>query len=150
MFWRVYFWTFVGLAILNMLSAALQPAALGPIEWLDLAAFTPLALFAVWSQTFDKWLVHPNIWRIVLFVAVFWKSISLGMTVPEIIAKATELNAKAGVSAAESAIVMAAGMAIILTVPPLIAIYCRAYPGGDRPRIRLASPTARRGAEANA
>jgi hypothetical protein len=140
----------VALAILNLLSAALRPAGLGPIEWIDLAAFTPLALFAVWSQAFDKWLVHPNAWRIVLFGAVFWKSISLGITVPQIIAKAIDLNARAGVAAAESAIVVAAGMAIILTVPPLIAIYCRAYPGGDRPRVRLASPTARRRAEANA
>jgi len=54
------------------------------------------------------------------------------------------------VAAAESAIVVAAGMAVILTVPPLVAVYCRAYPGGDRPRIRLPGPNPRRRAEANA
>lgn len=150
MFWRIYFWTFVALSILNALSAALRPEALAITDWVDLAAFTPLALFAVWSQAFDKWLVHPNVWRGVLFGAVFWKSISLGISVPTLIARALELNAKAGVSAAESAIVTAGGMAIILTIPPLVAVYCRAYPGGDRPRIRLPGPNPRRRAEANA
>jgi hypothetical protein len=150
MFWRAYFWTFVALSILNALSAALRPEALGITDWVDLAVFTPMALFAVWSQAFDKWLVHPNVWRGVLFGAVFWKSISLGITVPETLAKAMALNAKAGSSAAENAILVSAGMAMLLTVPPLVAIYCRAYPGGDRPRIRLPGPGARRRAEANA
>ncbi len=150
MFWRIYFWTFTALAILTALSAALRPAAQGITDWVDLAVFMPIALFAVWSQAFDKWLVHPNVWRGVLFGAVFWKSISLGISVPTLIVKAMDLNAKAGVAAAESAIVVAAGTAIILTIPPLVAIYCRAYPGGDRPRIRLPSPNPRRRAEANA
>jgi hypothetical protein len=150
MFWRAYFWTFVALSILNALSAALRPEALQITDWIDLAVFTPMALFAVWSQAFDKWLVHPNVWRGVLFGAVFWKSISLGITVPVTLAKALDLKAKAGVSAAESSILVAAGMALLLTVPPLVAIYCRAYPGGDRPRIRLPGPSARRRAEAGA
>jgi hypothetical protein len=150
MFWRVYFWTFVALSILNALSAGLRPQTLAITDWVDLALFTPMAVFAVWSQAFDKWLVHPNVWRGVLFGAVFWKSISLGVTVPAVIVKALELNAKAGVSAAESAIVVSVGTAIIMTVPPLVAVYCRAYPGGDRPRIRLPGPSSRRRAEANA
>ena len=49
--------------------------------------FMPVMLFAVWSQAFDKWLVHPNAWRGILFVAVFWKSISLGISVPQLIAE---------------------------------------------------------------
>ncbi|HZZ68989.1 MAG TPA: hypothetical protein VFE18_12520 [Phenylobacterium sp.] len=149
MFWRIYFWTFVALAILNALGAALQPATQTPTDWVDIAVFLPLALFAVWSQAFDKWLVHPNAWRFVLFGAVFWKSISLGISIPTVIAKGLAINAKQGVNAAESAIVTMAGMAIILGVPPLVAMYYRAYPGGDRPRIRLAAPGRRR-AEANA
>lgn len=150
MFWRAYFWTFVALAILSALTAALRPAALGLTDWIDLAAFMPLALFAVWSQAYDRWLLHPNAWRFVLFGAVFWKSISLGISIPKVLAKGLELNAKVGLTAAESAIVVAAGMAIILTAPPLVAIYYRAYPGGDRPRIRLPGPNARRRAAANA
>jgi hypothetical protein len=150
MFWRIYFWTFAALAILTALSAALRPQAQGITDWIDLAVFMPVMLFAVWSQAFDKWLVHPNAWRGVLFAAVFWKSISLGVSVPQFIVKAMDLNAKAGLAAAESALVVAAGMAIILTIPPLVAVYCRAYPGGDRPRIRLPGPNPRRRAEANA
>jgi hypothetical protein len=150
MFWRIYFWTFAALAILTVLSAALRPQAQGITDWIDLAVFMPVMLFAVWSQAFDKWLVHPNAWRGVLFAAVFWKSISLGVSVPQFIVKAMDLNAKAGLAAAESALVVAAGMAIILTIPPLVAVYCRAYPGGDRPRIRLPGPNPRRRAEANA
>ena len=56
MFWRIYFWTFAALSILNALSAALRPEALAITDWVDLAVFTPMALFAVWSQAFDKWL----------------------------------------------------------------------------------------------
>ena len=100
MFWRIYFWTFTALSALNALSAALRPAALAITDWVDLAVFTPMALFAVWSQAFDKWLVHPNVWRGVLFGAVFWKSISLGISVPQLLARVMDLNAKAGVAAA--------------------------------------------------
>jgi hypothetical protein len=149
MFWRAYFWTYLALTALSGLAAALRPTALSPTDWVDLAVFMPFALFSVWSQAFDKWLLHPNTWRFVLFGGVFWKSISLGVSIPKVIVKGLELNAKQGLAAAESAIIVAGGMAIILSVPPLVAVYCRAYPGGDRPRIRLPGPNRRR-AEANA
>ena len=48
----------------------------------------------------------------------------------------------AGITAkmsSQDAIVVAAGTAIILTVPPLVAIYCRAYPGGES-LLKLVSP----------
>ena len=68
-------------------------------DWIDLAAFTPVALIAaILVRAFLRQvvLVHPRVWRGVLFAAVFWKSISMGISVPTLVArvKALDLNAK--------------------------------------------------------
>ena len=100
-YWRVYFWAYLALTALSVLGAALRPAALAAIDWVDLAAFTPVALFAVGAQAFSRSVLPTNLWKGLLFAAVFWKSIALGVSVPKVIARGVDMNAKVGLGAAE-------------------------------------------------
>jgi len=131
-----------------VLGAALRPAALAAIDWVDLAAFTPVALFAVGAQAFSRSVLPTNLWKGLLFAAVFWKSIALGVSVPKVIARGVDMNAKVGLGAAELTIALALFMAAFLVGPPLMALYCKGYPDGDLGRIRL--PSARRRTPAKA
>jgi len=147
-YWRGYFWAYLALTALSVLGAALRPAALAAIDWVDLAAFTPVALFAVGAQAFSRSVLPTNLWKGLLFAAVFWKSIALGVSVPKVIARGVDMNAKVGLGAAELTIALALFMAAFLVGPPLMALYCKGYPDGDLGRIRL--PSARRRTPAKA
>jgi hypothetical protein len=140
MYWRVYFWAYAALTALSVLGAALRPAALAAIDWVDLLAFTPVALFAVGAQAFNRSILPTNVWRGLLFASVFWKSIALGISVPKVIARGVDMNAHVGLVAAEVSIAVALFMAAFLIGPPLVALYGKGYPDGDLGRIRLPSP----------
>jgi hypothetical protein len=141
-YWRIYFWAYLALTALSMLGAALRPADLMAIDWVDLAAFTPVALFAVGAQAFNRSVLPTNVWRGLLFASVFWKSIALGISLPKAIARGVDMNAKVGLGAAEVTIALALFMTAFLVGPPLVALYCKGYPDGDLGRIRL--PSAKR------
>ena len=147
-YWRVYFWAYLALTALSALGAALRPAALAAIDWIDLAAFTPVALLAVGAQAFGRSVLPTSLWKVLLFASVFWKSIALGVSIPKVIARGVDMNAKVGLGAAELTIALALFMAAFLVGPPLMALYCKGYPDGDLARIRL--PSARRRTPAKA
>jgi hypothetical protein len=138
-YWRVYFWAYVALTALSMLGAALRPAALGPIDWVDLAAFAPVALLAVGAQAFNRSILPTSVWKVLLFASVFWKSIALGVSIPKVVARGADIDAKVSLGAAEVTIALALFMAAFLVGPPLVALYCKGYPDGDLARIRLPS-----------
>lgn len=140
MFWRFYFWAYLGLAALAAIGAALRPQALSPTDWIDLAAFAPIAIVAAGAQAFDRALLPTTVWRVLLFTSVFWKSIALGINTPKVTARVVDLNARMGVGVAELSIVIALATAAFLTGPSLVALYRKAYPDGDLARIRLANP----------
>ena len=150
MFWRFYFWAYLGLSALGVIGAALRPDSLSPTDWIDLAAFTPVAILAAGAQTFNRALLPTTVWRVALFTSVFWKSIALGISVPKVVARGVDLNARMGLGAAEVAIVIAIGVAAFLTGPPLVALYHKAYPDGDLGRMRVSGPKAGRSMAAKA
>jgi hypothetical protein len=140
MFWKAYFWACLALAAYASLGAALRPHNLTWVDWIDLAAFTPVALGAVLVRAFNRWVLPPSMWKVLLFATVFWKSITLGIGAPKLVARAVDLNARVSLMMAEGAIFVAIGLAIFLTAPPLIALYLNGYPDGDGARIRLPGP----------
>ena len=143
MFWKAYFWAYIVLVAFAALGAALRPHALTLVDWIDLAAFMPIALGAVLVRAFNRWVLPPHIWKALLFAAVFWKSIALGIGVPKLVAKALDLSARVSLIIAEATIFLAIAMAVFLTAPPLVALYLNGYPDGDGARIRLPGPRAR-------
>ena len=150
MFWKAYFWGFLVLAIFAGLGAALRPHNLNMVDWIDLAAFTPVAAGAVLVRAYNRWVLPPWVWKGLLFVTVFGKSIEVGIEVPKLVAKAVDLNARVSLMVAEVTIIIAVAMAAFLTAPPLIALYLNGYPDGDGARIRLPGPNRRRRAQAKA
>ena len=138
MFWRAYFWTYVALAILSALAAALRPSELGLTDWIDLAVFMPVGLFAVWSQAFDKWFVHPTAWRFVLsgrmaaFPGKGSPAAALERSTPR----------RAWPPLVERYRHAPPAWALLLTIPPLVAFYSRRGLSGRRPAERCpARPT---------
>jgi hypothetical protein len=150
MFWKGYFWAYIALAAFSLLGAVLRPSALVVTDWIDLVAFTPVAVAAVLAQAFNRSFLPTDAWRVLLFGSVFWKSIALGISIPKVMAHGVALNSTAGLIPAEIAIAAALGMAGFLVAPPLVALYCKGYPDGDLGRIRLPSPKRNRQAPAKA
>ena len=137
LYWKVYFGIYAVLALVGGLGAALRPSALTLVDWIDLLAFTPVALTALWAQAFGRSLLPETIWKVLLFSAVFWKSIAVGITAPKVAAQAVDLNSRMGVGIAEASIVVALITAAFVIGPTLFALYCKGYPDGDRAHIRL-------------
>ncbi len=140
MFWKAYFWGFLALAVYAGLGAALRPQSLAMADWIDLVALTPIAAGAVLVRAYGRWVLPPYVWKVLLFITVFCKSIMLGIGVPKLAAKAVDLNVHVSLFAAEAAIIIATAMAVFMTAPPLIALYLNGYPDGDGARIRLPGP----------
>ena len=137
MFWKAYFGLYVALAVFAGMGAGLRPAAMTSPDWVDLAVFTPVALGALAAQAFDRWVLPTTVWRGLLFAAVFWKAIALGISIPKVLARGVDLNARMGLVAAEAAIALGVFAAIFLAGPPLVALYLRGYPDGDLALMRL-------------
>jgi hypothetical protein len=150
MFWKAYFSLYCALAAFSLMGAGLRPASFTPADWFDLAVFTPVALSALGAQAFDKWVLPTTAWRVLLFGSVFWKAIALGISIPKVIARGVELNARMGLVTAELAIALGIVTAIFLAGPPLVALYLRGYPDGDLALMRLPGSKRRRQAAAKA
>jgi len=150
MFWKAYFGLYCFLGVFNALGAGLRPGTLTPIDWVDLGLFTPVALAALFAQALDRWVLPTMVWRVLLFAAVFWKSIALGITIPKVIARGVDLNARMGLLTAELAIALGVVSAVFLAGPPLVALYLRGYPDGDLALMRLPGSKRRRQATAKA
>ena len=150
MFWKAYFGLYVALALFGLMGAGLRPTSLGPTDWFDLAVFTPIALGALAAQAFNRWVLPTVVWRVLLFGAVFWKAIALGISIPKVLTRGVDLNAKMGLVAAEAAIAMGVFAAVFLAGPPLVALYLRGYPDGDLGLMRLPGSKRRRAAAAKA
>src|SRR5882757_6138124 len=140
MFWKAYFWAYLVLAAFAALGAVLRLAALTWVDWIDLAAFMPIAIGAVLVRAYGRWVLPPPVWKVLLFAAVFWKSIALGIGVPKLVTKALDLNGRLSLVLTETTLFVAIGTAVFLTAPPLIALYLNGYPDGDGARIRLPGP----------
>lgn len=150
MFWKAYFSLYCALGVFNVMGAGLRPATLTPTDWFDLAVFTPIALWALCAQAFNWWILPTTLWRALLFGSVFWKSIALGISIPKVIARGVDLNARMGLLTAEIAIALGVVTSIFLAGPPLVALYLRAYPDGDLALMRLPGSKRRKQAAAAA
>ena len=144
MFWKAYFGLYCFLGAFNAMGAGLRPDALTLIDWIDLAVFMPVALAALCAQALDRWVLPTTVWRILLFAAVFWKAIALGVAIPKVIARGVDLNLRMGLFAAELAIALGLVSAVFLAGPPLVALYLRGYPDGDLALMRLPGSKRRR------
>lgn len=150
MFWKAYFSLYCALAAFNLMGAGLRPATVETPDWVDLAVFTPIALGAIGAQAFNRWVLPTNVWRILLFASVFWKSIALGISIPKVIARGVDLNSRMGLLTAEVAIALGVISAAFMAGPPLVALYMRAYPDGDLALMRLPNRKRRKPAAAKA
>jgi len=137
LWWKVYFGIFAVLAAVGAMGAALRPTALTLVDWIDLLAYTPVAILALAAQAFGRSVLPESLWKVLLFASVFWKSIDVGVSAPKVAAQAVDLNTRMGVGIAEVSILVAIITAGFVSGPALFALYCKGYPDGDRARIRL-------------
>jgi len=145
MFWKVYAVFYLVLIVLGLPPALNRWPHIAPIDAVDMFFFTPLALASLWSVAFRHISLPNNTWKILLFVAVFWRAIVVGNTllfgdlVPHL---QTSLNAYAvGLPAGFQPVILYGGLALaflaggFMTLPPLAALYRNAY--GNESLLRL-------------
>ena len=84
MFWKAYFWGFLVWAGFAGLGAALRPHSLTMVDWIDFVTFMPVAAAAVLVRAYNRWVLPPWVWKGLLFVTVFGKSMEGGIEVPEL------------------------------------------------------------------
>ena len=73
LWWKVYFGIFAVLAAVGAMGAALRPTALTLVDWVDLLAYTPVALLALDAQAFGRSLLPETLWKVLRFACVCWK-----------------------------------------------------------------------------
>jgi hypothetical protein len=145
MFWKVYAVFYLVLIVLGLPPALNRWPHIAPIEAVDMFFFTPLALAALWSVAFRHISLPTNTWKILLFVAVFWRAIVVGNAIlfGDLVPRLqTSLNAYAvGLPPGLQPVILYGGLAIaflaggFMTLPPLAALYRNAY--GNESLLRL-------------
>lgn len=151
MFWRVYAVVYLVLIVLGLPTALNRLPHMSPIDLVDMAVFTPVAVAGLWSVAFRHISLPTNSWKILLFVSVFWRAIAVGNAilfgdvVPKFQTAVTAISTKVGGGEAHTVLFAAMAVAFVvgsfLTLPPLIALYRNAY--GDESLLKLMSPSSR-------
>ena len=149
MFWKVYAVVYLALLVLGLPATLNRLPHMSPVDLVDVAVFTPVAVAALWSMAFRHISLPKNTWKVLLFVSVFWRAIAVGNAilfgdaVPKFQGVLVSLSAKLDPGAANA--IVYGGMAVafaagtFLMLPPLIALYRNAY--GDESLLKLMSPT---------
>lgn len=148
LFWRIYAVAYLVLAIAILPQILAKATHLSPIDVIDILVFTPIAVVALWSAAYRHVSLPTNTWKMLLFISVFWRALSVGNVIlfNDLVGKVHSglvfLNGRMAPAAANS--VMVAGLAVgfllgsFVVVPPLIALYRNAY--GDESLLKLMSP----------
>jgi hypothetical protein len=149
MFWKVYAVVYLALIVLGLPTALHRLPMMSPIDMVDMAIFTPIAVAGLWSVAFRHISLPKNAWKILLFVSVFWRAIAIGNAIlfGDVVPKfQMSLGSATGKLPAQTAHLVLYGamglafvMAAFLTLPPLIALYRNAY--GDESLLKLMSPS---------
>jgi hypothetical protein len=151
MFWRVYAVVYLVLIVLGLPTALNRLPHMSPIDLVDMAVFTPVAVAGLWSVAFRHISLPKNSWKVLLFVSVFWRAIAVGNAilfgdiVPKFQAMVNLVSTKVAGGATHTVLFAAVAVAFVvgtfLTLPPLIALYRNAY--GDESLLKLMSPSSR-------
>jgi hypothetical protein len=149
MFWKIYAVLYMALIVLGLPTAIHRLPQASPIDLIDMAVFTPIAMAGLWSVAFRHISLPKNTWKVLLFVSVFWRAVAIGNAilfgdmVPKFQASLVAISNKMGHGAANTVLVggmaLAFAIATFLMLPPLIALYRNAY--GDESLLKLMSPS---------
>ncbi|MBS0360604.1 MAG: hypothetical protein JSR98_04430 [Proteobacteria bacterium] len=146
--WRIYAVVYLVLFVAGLNPALHDVAHLSPINWIDMIIFMPIAVFGLWSSAYRHINLPKNGWKILLFISVFWRPITIGNAllfenaVPKYLGSVGTFTAGMRGDAATAVMLLAlAGACLggsLLVIPPLVALYRNAY--GDESLLKLMSP----------
>jgi len=149
MFWKIYAVVYLVIVAVGLPPTLSRLPHISPIELIDALVFAPIAVAGLWSAGYRHISLPKNTWKVLLFVSVFWRAISLGNTLlfgdtvarfrTALVALSGKMTAVASTALFYGAAALACVAASLFIVPPLIALYRNAY--GDESLLQLMSPS---------
>jgi hypothetical protein len=149
MFWKIYAVVYLVLVAVGLPSTISHLPRISPIELIDAVVFAPVAVAGLWSHAYRHISLPKNAWKVLLFVSVFWRAISLGNTFlfgdgvtrfgKTLSTYTAKMSAVSAVSFYYSGMAIAALLAGLFIVPPIVALYRNAY--GNESLLQLMSPS---------
>jgi hypothetical protein len=149
MFWKIYAVVYLVFVAVGLPPTMSRLPHISPIELIDAVVFAPVAVAGLWSHAYRHISLPKNTWKVLLFMSVFWRAISLGNTLlfgdgvtkfgKTLSAYSVKMNAVSAVSFYYFGIAIAALLAGLFIVPPIVALYRNAY--GNESLLQLMSPS---------
>ena len=146
--WRIYAVVYLVLFVAGLNPALHDMGHLSPINLIDMIIFMPIAVLGLWSSAYRHINLPKNGWKILLFISVFWRPITIGNAllfenaVPKYLSGVGTFTAGMHGDAATAVMLLAlAGACLggsLMIIPPLVALYRNAY--GDESLLKLMSP----------
>jgi hypothetical protein len=133
MFWKIYAVVYLVIVAVGLPPTLSRLPHISPIELIDALVFAPIAVAGLWSAGYRHISLPKNTWKVLLFVSVFWRAISLGNallfgdTIARLRAALNAYSAKMTAAASTAffygGVAAAFAVASLFIVPPLIALY---------------------------
>lgn len=150
MFWKIYAVIYLVIVAVGLPPTMSRLPHISPIELIDAVVFAPVAVAGLWSHAYRHISLPKNAWKVLLFVSVFWRAISLGNTLlfdPQAITRfgktlavySAKMTAIGATSFYYGGMTLAALSAAVFIVPPIVALYRNAY--GNESLLQLMSPS---------